>query len=170
MEGPLSSSIALIIIFYILFTYWLHWVFIAAEMAFTPFCTCGDGGFSSLRYKGFWLQRFSRCGAQAVGHRGFSSCGPRAPEHRLRSCGMRAQLFRGIWDLPRPGFEPVSPALAGGVLSPGPPGKSHCLNYAFLIFTEPSWYPSEYLSNKCVSCYFKAFRDDSGNTQVFHTR
>ena len=27
-------------------------------------------------------------------------------------------------DLPRPGIEPVSPALAGGFLTPVPPGKS----------------------------------------------
>ena len=132
-------------------------------MAFTAFFSCRDGGFSSLQYKGFSLQCSSCCGTQALGHQGFSSCGPRAPKHRRRSCGTRAQLFCDIWDLPGPGFEPVSPALVGGVLSPGPPGKSHCLNYAFLIFTEPSWYRSEYLSNKCVSCYFKAFRDDSGN-------
>ena len=28
-----------------------------------------------------------------------------------------------MWDLPRPGFEPVSPALAGGFLTTVPPGK-----------------------------------------------
>ena len=28
-------------------------------------------------------------------------------------------------DLPRPGLEPVSPALAGGFLTTVPPGKSH---------------------------------------------
>ena len=33
-------------------------------------------------------------------------------------------MLRSIWDLPRPGFEPVSPALAGGFLTPAPPGKS----------------------------------------------
>ena len=31
---------------------------------------------------------------------------------RLSNCGSRAQLLRGMWDLPRPGLEPVSPALA----------------------------------------------------------
>ena len=67
--------------------------------------------------------------------RAFSSCGKWGPffiavrrpltiaaslvaEHRLQtrrlsSCGLRAQLLRGMWDLPRPGLEPVSPALAG---------------------------------------------------------
>ena len=29
-----------------------------------------------------------------------------------------------MWDLPRPGLEPVSPALAGGFLTTAPPGKS----------------------------------------------
>ena len=43
--------------------------------------------------------------------------------HRLSSCGARAQLFRGMWDLPRPALEPVSPALAGGFLTTAPPGK-----------------------------------------------
>ena len=33
--------------------------------------------------------------------------------HRLSSCGSRAPLLHGMWDLPRPGLEPVSPALAG---------------------------------------------------------
>ena len=75
----------------------------------------------------------------------FSSCGKRGPlfiavrgpltmaaspvaEHRLRtrrlsSCGSRAQLLRGMWDLPRLGLEPVSPALAGRLSTTAPPGK-----------------------------------------------
>ena len=28
-----------------------------------------------------------------------------------------------MWDLPGPGLEPVSPALAGGFLTAAPPGK-----------------------------------------------
>ena len=77
--------------------------------------------------------------------RAFSSCGERGPlliavrgpltiaaslvaEHRLQtrrlsSCGSQAQLLRGMWDLPRPGLEPVSPALAGIFLTTAPPGK-----------------------------------------------
>ena len=77
--------------------------------------------------------------------RAFSSCGKRGPlfiavrgplaiaaslvaEHRLQTrrlsdCGSRAQLLRGMWDLPRPGLEPVSPALAGGFSTTAPPGK-----------------------------------------------
>ena len=77
--------------------------------------------------------------------RAFSSCGKRGPliiavrgpltiaaslpaEHRLQtrrlsSCGSRAQLLRSMWDLPRPGLEPVSPALAGWFSTTAPPGK-----------------------------------------------
>ena len=69
--------------------------------------------------------------------RALSSCGERGPltiaaslvaEHslqmrRLSSCGSRAQLLRGMWDLPRPGLEPVSPALAGRFSTTAPPGK-----------------------------------------------
>ena len=40
---------------------------------------------------------------------GFSSCGSCALECRLSSYGSRAQLLRGMWDLPRPGLEPASP-------------------------------------------------------------
>ena len=77
--------------------------------------------------------------------RAFSSCGERGPlfiavrgpltiaaslvaelrlqMRRLSSCGSRAQLLRGMWDLPRPGLEPVSPALAGRFSTTAPPGK-----------------------------------------------
>ena len=41
----------------------------------------------------------------------------------LSSCGSWAQLPCGMWNLPGPGIESVSPALAGGFLSTGPPGK-----------------------------------------------
>ena len=82
--------------------------------------------------------------------RAFSSCGKRGPlfiaargpltiaaslvaEHRLQtrrlsSCGSRAQLLRGTWDLPRPGLKPVSPALAGRLSTTAPPGKP-CLAF-----------------------------------------
>ena len=43
-----------------------------------------------------------------------NSCGSRAPEHRLRSCGTQAYLLHGTWELLQPGTEPISPAVAGG--------------------------------------------------------
>ena len=44
---------------------------------------------------------------------------------RLSSCGSRAQLLHSTWDPPRPGLEPVSPALAGRLSTTAPPGKPH---------------------------------------------
>ena len=47
----------------------------------------------------------------------------------LSSCGSRVSLLRSMWDLPGPGLEPVSPALADGFLTTAPPGKSRCRVY-----------------------------------------
>ena len=47
----------------------------------------------------------------------------RLQTHRLSNCGSRAELLRGMWDLPRPGLEPASPALAGRFSTTAPPGK-----------------------------------------------
>ena len=47
----------------------------------------------------------------------------RLQTRRLSSCGSRAQLLRGMWDLPRPGLEPASPAPAGRLSTTAPPGK-----------------------------------------------
>ena len=54
---------------------------------------------------------------------GLNSCGSQALEPRLNSCGAWASLLH-IWDLPGPGIEPVSPALAGGFFTTEPPGMS----------------------------------------------
>ena len=77
--------------------------------------------------------------------RAFSSCGKRRPlliavrgplttaaslvaghrlqTRRLSNCGSRAQPLRGMWDPPRRGLEPVSPALAGRLSTTVPPEK-----------------------------------------------
>ena len=83
--------------------------------------------------------------------RAFSSCGKWGPllmavlgpliiaaslvaEHRLQTrrlsnCGSRAQPLHGMWDLPRPGLEPMSPALAGRLSTTAPPGKPQHRNF-----------------------------------------
>ena len=89
--------------------------------------------------------------------RALSSCGKRGPlfiavhgpltvaaslaaEHRLQtcrlsSCGSRAQLLRGMWDPPRPGLEPVSPALAGRFSITAPPGKPPPIYFLLMKLT-----------------------------------
>ena len=58
----------------------------------------------------------------------------RLQTHRLSSCGSRAQLLRGMWDLPRPVLEPVSPALAGRFSTTVPPGKPY--SFTFIVTTD----------------------------------
>ena len=52
----------------------------------------------------------------------------RLQTRRLSNCGSRAQSLRGMWDPPRPGSEPVSPALAGRLSTTAPPGKPWVLH------------------------------------------
>ena len=44
-----------------------------------------------------------------------------------------------MWDLPRPGLEPESPALAGGFLTTAPPGKPNKLLLLILFTHVTSW-------------------------------
>ena len=91
--------------------FWLRWVFVAAHGLFIAVASLvAEHGLQVLRLQQLW-------------HAGFSSCGSRALERRLSSCGTWAQLLRSMWHLPGLGFEPVSPALAGRFLITAPPGK-----------------------------------------------
>ena len=87
--------------------------------------------------------------------RAFSSCGKQGPlfiavrgpltiaaslvaEHRLQTrrlsnCGSWAQLLCDTWDPPRPGLEPVTPALAGRLSTTAPPGKPLIMVLIFLF-------------------------------------
>ena len=47
----------------------------------------------------------------------------RLETRRLSNCGSWAQSLRGMWDPPRPGLEPVSPASEGRLSTTAPPGK-----------------------------------------------
>ena len=75
-----------------------------------------SGGASLAAVSGLLVAAACR-GAQALGHAGFSSCSTCALEHRLSSL---VALLCGMWDLPGPGIEPVSPALMGRVSSSEP--------------------------------------------------
>ena len=72
---------------FICFCFWLHWVFVAARGLSLA---AASGGHSSLRCMGLslrWLLLLRSTGSRRTG---FSSCGSRAPECRLSSCGTRA--------------------------------------------------------------------------------
>ena len=89
------------------FNFWLCWVFVDTW----ALLSWKAGSYSSVLSAGFslqWLLLLRSTGSW----------------HRLSSCGPWAYLLCRTWDLPRAGIEPVSPALAGGILSTVPPGKS----------------------------------------------
>ena len=92
--------------------FWVCWVFVSVRGLSL---VAASGGHSS-----------SRCA-------GLSLLWPLVAEHRLQtrrlsSCGSRAHLLCGMWDLPRPGLEPVFPALAGRFSTTAPPGKP-CISF-----------------------------------------
>ena len=132
----------------------MRWVFIAV-CRFSLVAV--SRGYSSLLCTGLslrWLlllqstgcrhEGFSSCSVWALGCTGFSSCGSQALEPRLRGCGTWAQLPRHMWDLPGPGIEPESPALAGRFSKTVPPGKS-----LYLIFDS--------LINMCLGMFLLGF-------------
>ena len=91
----------------------------------------------------FWPRAFSSCGKQEplfIAVRGpLTIVASLVVEHRLQTrrlsnCGSRAQLLHGMWDLPRPGLEPVSPALAGRFSTTAPPGKPYPFIFNVIIF------------------------------------
>ena len=98
----------LFIYLFIFIYFWLCWVFVSAR-GLSVVVVSGDH--SSSRCTGLSLLRplFLRstgsrhAGSVIVAHRPSCLC--------------------GMWDLPRPGLEPVSPALAGRFSTTVPPGK-----------------------------------------------
>ena len=105
-------------IIYLFIYFWLCWVFVSVRGLSL---VAASGGHSSSWCAGLSLSR------------------PLVAEHRLQtrrlsSCGSQAQLLCGLWDLPRPGLEPVSPALAGRFPTTAPPGKP-----LSVVFRPPRW-------------------------------
>ena len=91
---PRASYFASFFFFFNLFIYfWLCWVFTAVR-GLSPDAV--SSGYSSLRCAGFsrrWLLLWRSMGSRRAG---------------FSSCGAWAQLLRSMWNLPRPGLEPVS--------------------------------------------------------------
>ena len=96
--------------FICLIYFWLRWVLVAARR-FSLVAVRGAPLRCSARVS--HCGGFSCCGARALGVRAsvvvacrLSSCGSRALERRLSSCGAWAQLLHGMWDLLAQGSNP----------------------------------------------------------------
>ena len=97
--------------------------FLNTLVYFFNFCCAGSSLLCGL---------FSSCGEQGpvftVALRLLIAVAPLVAEHGLRACrpqllrpvgsSAQAQLLCSTWDLPGPGIEPVSPALAGSFFYP----------------------------------------------------
>ena len=97
----------------------------------------------------------SSCGAGASHSSGFSCCGAWALEpFGFSSWDRWAYLLHGMCNLPRPGTEPASPALAGRFLTTGPPGKSLCSDFLSTIFSSRSFYLAPFLFYQILNASF----------------
>ena len=126
-----SCLLTFFLCMYVCMYVWLCWVFISVRGLSL---VVASGGHSSSRCGG---HSSSRCA-------GLSLSWPLVAEHRLQmqrlsNCGSRAELLRGMWDLPRPGLEPTSPALAGRFSTTAPPGKPSTVSFFlyFFFFSSP---------------------------------
>ena len=108
----------------------------AGALLLRSFSSCGE------------CELLSRCGAWAPNCSGFSCCGAQAlrlsssgsPGSRAQLDGYRrwACLLHGLWDLPRTGLKPTSPALAGRFSTTEAPAKpSFKVSLTYLVVTLP---------------------------------
>ena len=106
---------------------WLSILFLAAQALHCcvwAFTSCSEWGLlSSCSTRASHCSGFSCCRARAPGCEGISSCSLWALECALSGCGTWAQLPHSMWNLPGSGIEHMSPALTGGFLTTGLPGK-----------------------------------------------
>ena len=111
----------------------------------------------------------------AGGGHSSSRCAGLSPSRPLllRSTGSRRagsaivahgpSLLCGMWDLPRPGLEPVSPALAGRFSTAAPPGKPRESQFFKIIFINISivffnkFIYLLFLAALGLHCYLQAF-------------
>ena len=106
--------------------------------------------------------------ASVVVVHGLSSCGSRALECRLSSCGAWALLLHGMWDLPGPGLEPVSPTLAGRLSTTAPPGKSLYLSIDQLRDSYQFCFTSSISSETDLEVNFLSFKVSASKTLLKH--
>ena len=109
--------------FKVLFIYLSVWVFAPA------FSSCGEPGLLFTAVHGRLIavssliaeHRLWVHGLRQMQLMGSVVVAQRARARRLSSRSAWAPLLHGIWNLPRPGIEPMSPALVGRFLATVPP-------------------------------------------------
>ena len=124
----------------------------------------------------FCARAFSSCGKWGplfiAVHGPLTIVAPLVAEHRLQTrrlsnCGSWAQLLHGMWDLPRPGLEPVSPALAGRFSTTAPPGKPYSIFNCFQAKSKNPYLDSQ--GSMYLSCLFSFIHYLSCSVFSMHT-
>ena len=118
----INSYFYLFIYLFIYFIYLFIFGHVGSSFRARAFSSCSKRGPLFIAVRG----PFTFTAPPVAGHR--------LQTRRLSSCGSRAQLPRGMWDLPRPGLEPVSPALAGRLSTTAPPGKPDLFIFNLTIY------------------------------------
>ena len=72
---------------------------------------------------GFSLQKVLMLQSMGFRTHGLSNFDSKALEHRLSCCDTQHVVLRGMWTLPGPEIEPLSPALAGQFFTTDPTRK-----------------------------------------------
>ena len=99
--------------FLFFFKFYFFWASLGLCYCLRAFSGCSELGLLSLWcvvFSFWWLLLLQSMGSSRV--------------WEFRSCSTWARSPCSMWILPSPGISPGSPALAGGFLTTGPPGKS----------------------------------------------
>ena len=117
----LAKQWRFILLFFLFFNFFLGVIYLVIQLLFMAvlglrfcaraFSSCGNWGPLFIAVRGPLI-----IAASLVAEH-------RLQTRRLSNCGSWAQLLHGMQNLPRPGLEPVSPALAGRFSTTAPPGK-----------------------------------------------
>ena len=91
----------------------------------------------------------SSCDAQASHCSGSSWQSTGSGHSGFSRCSLRVELPHSVWNMPGPGIEPTSPALAGGIATTGPLRKSSL----FLCFVLPLSYRKFSLTDCKILCF-----------------
>ena len=124
-----ASNFIFLFLFFINLFICLFLAVLGLRCCVQAFSGYGERGLLFVAVSGLLIAVASLIAGTGSKRAGFSSCGSRALERRLSSCGAGAWLLRGVWNLLGLGLEPVSPALAGRFLITAPPGKPLCFKF-----------------------------------------
>ena len=119
-------------LFFLKLIYFFIFVALGLHCCRWAFSSCGEQGLLFLGVRGLLTVEAS----QSTGCR----------HTAVSSCGTQAQLLGGMWNLPGPGIEPVSPAPAGTFLSTVPPER-----FSTLYHTKKESFLTPFLSSSFFS-------------------